>query len=148
MKEFLNIKGIVNIQHYSQSGELLREQTVSNLVTDAGKNFVVRKINNDTENVGSIVIGTSTTPPTVSDTLSQVQGTALAEVGITFTVLENNTIIFISPFEENVGTGTINEVSLLSDESPKKVLCRTVVTTPFVKAATDYLVVSWKLQIG
>jgi hypothetical protein len=148
MKEMLSIRGIVDIQLFSQNGSLIRQETVNNLVTSAGKNFVVRKINNESGNVGSIVIGTSTTPPTLTDTLGQVQASALAEVNVTFTVIEDNTIIFTTAFEENIGTGTINEVSLLSDESPKKVLCRTVVTTPFAKAATDYLVVSWKLQIG
>lgn len=148
MNEYLDIKGIVEIKLYSETGELKYHTIVKNLVTSAGKNYVVRKMNNDAENVGSIVVGTSTTPPTLSDTLAQVQASALAEVNVQFTNVENNTIIFTSPFAENVGTGTINEVSLLSNANPKKVLCRTVVTTPFTKAATDYLVVSWKIQIG
>lgn len=148
MKELVNIKGIVELTLYSNRGIIKQHQVINNLVTSAGKNFIVRKINSDAEEVNSIVVGTSTTAPTLTDTLSQVTSSLLGESTVEFKTIENNSIIFTSPFAEGIGTGTINEVSLLSDSSPKKVLCRTVVTTPFVKAATDYLVVSWKLQIG
>ena len=148
MIESINVKGIVELSLYSKDHKLKQHSEVNNLVMTAGKNFIVRKINNDSENISSIIVGTSNTPPTLTDTLAQVQASQLAEKVVSFTTVENNTIIFTSTLEENVGTGTIIEVSLLSNASPKKVLCRTVVTTPFTKAATDYLVVSWKLQIG
>jgi hypothetical protein len=148
MKELVNIKGIVELTLYSHQGTVKQHQVINNLVTSAGKNFIVRKIDSDAEEVGSIVIGTSTTPATLTDTLSQVTASLLDESTIEFKTVEDNGIIFTSPFAEDIGTGAINEVSLLSNSNPKKVLCRTVVTTPFVKAATDYLVVSWKLQIG
>jgi hypothetical protein len=75
----------------------------------------------------------------------------LANAAIQFQFIDQvdtNLIHYITTFEENIGTGIVREVGLLSSSTPRKLLCRTALTTPFVKAATDYLVVNWKLQIG
>jgi hypothetical protein len=85
---------------------------------------------------------------TAADTVLENE---LADAPIQFTFIDQvdtNLIHYISTFEENIGTGIVREVGLLSDSDPEKLLCRTALTTPFVKAATDYLVVNWKLQIG
>lgn len=147
-KEHLSINGTVDISLHSLTGELKHSQTVKNLVTTAGKNFIARKILSDSETVESISIGSGNTPATVGDT--QIES-LLASADIRFSFVDNsdtNVVHFLATFEENVGTGTVREVCLFSNSSPQKLLCRTVVTTPFEKSPTDYLVVSWKLQIG
>jgi hypothetical protein len=208
----INVRGDVILSLYDGKGGRLKHQVeVRNLVTTAGKNYIVRKMFNDTEEVAKISIGSGTmyqfnittnttvitgnglkyTPGKVSvtknnTTLDPSLYTATSGSSITLatpavngdiirvfsavvtaadTVLENeladapiqftfidqvdtNLIHYISTFEENIGTGIVREVGLLSDSNPEKLLCRTALTTPFVKAATDYLVVNWKLQIG
>jgi hypothetical protein len=208
----INVRGDVILSLYDGKGGRLKHQVeVRNLVTTAGKNYIVRKMFNDTEEVAKISIGSGTmyqfnittnttvitgndlkyTPGKVSVTKNNatldpslytatsgsaivlatpaVNGdiirvfsavvavgdtsleTELANAPIQFTFIDQvdtNLIHYISTFEENIGTGIVREVGLLSDSDPEKLLCRTALTTPFVKAATDYLVVNWKLQIG
>jgi hypothetical protein len=213
----INVRGDVTLSLYDGKGGRLKHQVeVRNLVTTAGKNYIVRKMFNDTEGIAKISIGSGTmyqyniTTSTTVITGNALNGLALkytpgklsvtknnatldpslytatsgssitlatpavngdiirvfsAVVTAADTVLENeladapiqytfidqvdtNLIHYISTFEENIGTGIVREVGLLSNSNPEKLLCRTALTTPFVKAATDYLVVNWKLQIG
>ena len=213
----INVRGDVVLSVYDGKGGRLKHQMeVRNLVTTAGKNYIVRKMFGDAETVAKISIGdgamyryniTSTTSVVTNasvsgaplrytpgkltvtknnTTLAASSYTATDGSSITFvaplvngdvirvysavvtagdTAMENelaeepiqfqfidqtdtNLIHYITTFEENVGTGTIREVGLFSNSVPEKLLCRTALTSPFVKAATDYLVVNWKLQIG
>jgi hypothetical protein len=215
--ETINVRGDVVLSLYEKDGRLKHQEEVRNLVTTAGKNFIVRKIlNNDVEAVAKISIGGGTTYQyNITTNTTVITGTALNGQALKYTIgkltvtkngsilasnlytatdgssvvlaspavngdiirvfsavvtaadtaLENelaeaalqysfidqidtNMIHYITTFEENIGTGTIREVGLLSDSTPEKLLCRTALTNPFVKAATDYLVVNWKLQIG
>jgi len=157
MIENIKIQGNVDLQLFTKEGELKDHRYVKNLVTTSGKAFLARKLIHgafnegtgstidETENVSSIAIGSGTTAATLTDTTLE---TELADIDIRFSSTENNIASFITTFEENVGTGTVSEVGLLSDDSPELLICRTVLDTPFAKASTDYLVVNWKLQIG
>lgn len=213
----INVRGDVILSLYDGKGGRLKHQVeVRNLVTTAGKNYIVRKMFNDAEGITKISIGSGTmyqyniTSNTTVITGNALNGLALkytpgklsvtknnstldpslytatsgssivlatpavngdiirvfsavvtaadtelenelANAPIQFTFIDQvdtNLIHYISTFEENIGTGIVREVGLLSDSNPEKLLCRTALTTPFVKAATDYLVVNWKLQIG
>lgn len=157
MIENINIQGNVDLQLFTKDGELKDRRYVKNLVTTAGKAFLARKIIhgtynegdgttvNEVEDVSSIAIGSGTTAAALTDAALE---TELADIDVRFASTENNIASFITTFEENVGTGTIAEVGLLTDASPELLVCRTVLDTPFSKSATDYLVVNWKLQIG
>lgn len=147
--ENISIKGVVSVCLYDGASHVTKhEETFNNLVTTAGKNFIIRKIIDDTERVKSIGIGSGNTSATVDDIQLEAE---LANVDLAFEFIDTqntNIIHFVTTFEENIGTGTVREVGLFSDSDPQKLLCRTVVTTPFEKASTDYLVVTWKIQIG
>jgi len=146
MKEHLNITGTVKLRSHDKDGNLIMSMTVNNLVTTAGKNLIVRKINNDAEDIDSISIGSGTTAPTLTDTDME---TELANNTILFQSVDavnTNEILFTTTFEENVGTGTINEVGLFSDSDT--LVCRAVLSTPFEKSASEYLTVTWKIKIG
>ena len=157
MIENINIQGNVDLQLFTKDGELKDRRYLKNLVTPAGKAFLARKIIhgtynegdgttvNEVEDVSSIASGSGTTAAALTDAALE---TELADIDVRFASTENNIASFITTFEENVGTGTIAEVGLLTDASPELLVCRTVLDTPFSKSATDYLVVNWKLQIG
>jgi hypothetical protein len=141
----VDIRGDVEIRLYSNDGSLVHKEDVRNLVTDAGKNLLTRKLIGDSESIQSIAIGEGSTTATGSDTSLE---TEVANVDVRFQSTENNIASFIATFEENVPTTnkTIREVGLISDND--LLICRTVLDTPFVKSTTDYLVINWKLQIG
>lgn len=148
-KENISIKGIVELSLYdSSTNELKYNEVVNNLVTTNGKNFIAKKIidEDDSVTVKSIKIGDDSTAANVSDTDVVSE---LAEADIRFSFVDNtntNTVNFTTTFEEGVGTGTIREIGLFDSQSV--LLCRTVTSSPFTKTSTDYLVVTWKLQIG
>lgn len=216
----INVRGDVVLSLYEKDGSLKHQVEVRNLVTTAGKNYIVRKMLGDAETISKISIGDGTmyqynivsgtanksvvsgvpnnistplkyTPGKVTVTKNNAtldpavytatSGSAIslatpavagdvirvysAVVTATDTVLEHklvdrpiqfqfidqvdtNLIHYITTFEENIGTGIVREVGLVSNSNPEKLLCRTALTVPFTKAATDYLVVNWKLQIG
>ena len=146
--EVISVKGDVTVELWSTDGHLKHREDVRNLVTTAGKNFIVRKMNGDSETIDKIAIGSGSTAATLADVSL---ATELARSSLQFTfvdTVETNVIRYICTFAESIGTGTIREVGLLSNSTTPKLICRTVLTTPFTKQATDYLVVNWKLQIG
>lgn len=146
--EVISVRGDVTVELYSSDGSLKHREDIRNLVTTAGKNFIVRKMNGDSETINKIAIGDGSTVATLLD-VSLANELARSSLQYTFVdTVETNVIRYICTFAENIGTGTIREVGLLSDSVTPKLLCRTVLTTPFSKQATDYLVVNWKLQIG
>jgi hypothetical protein len=148
MKENLQIAGIVDLELVSKDGLVKYKNTINNLTTIAGKNLAVRRLLGDQETISSIGIGSGTTAAADTDTSLE---SSLANEDIRFQFIDsinNNILVNSTTFAENVGTGTINEVGLFSNSSPQKLLCRAIVNTPFEKAATDYLNVSWKIKIG
>lgn len=220
--DIITVRGDVELKLYDGATKALKyEAEVRNLVTTAGKNFIVRKMMStaaapDNEKIETIAIGagvtftynitTSTTVISGSDSFGNTLSYTPGKVTVTkngalldpslYTATSGSAVVlatpavngdtirvfsavvtpsdtelqgqlaiepiqfnfvdqidtnkahYISTFAENIGTGTIREVGLFSDSSPAKLICRTALTTPFVKAATDYLVVNWKLQIG
>lgn len=146
MKEHLDVTGTVKLRLHDKEGNLIMSMSTNNLVTTAGKNFIVRKINNDAEDIDSISIGSGTTAPTLTD--SDVE-TELANAAVLFQSVDTvntNEILFTTTFVENVGTGTINEVCLFTDSNI--LVCRTVLSNAFEKTSSDYLTVTWKIKIG
>jgi hypothetical protein len=147
MSDSLKITGTVTLKLFDKDGNLKQEGVVNNLVTTAGKNLLARKVISDSEVISSIGIGSGLTAPAINDTTLTTQ---LANVALLYQMVdtvETNAIVFLTTFEENVGTGTINEVGLFSDSSPQKLVCHALVSPAFVKENTDYVNVSWKLTL-
>lgn len=148
MIENLPVVGIVDIELFSSDGTVKQKTTIKNLTTVAGKNLFVRKILGDAETISSIAIGSGTTPANEAD-LDLEELLANEEIRFQFIdTIDTNILVNATTFPENIGTGTINEVGLFSSSLPQKLLCRAIVDTPFEKAPTDYLNVSWKIKIG
>lgn len=144
--EQIDIEGTVELSLFDTDKNLIKTVQVNNLVTTLGKNFIVRKINNDSEDIDSISIGSGTTAPTLSDTDVETELANNAVLFQSVDTVNTNEILFTTTFAENVGTGTINEVGLFTDSNT--LVCRTVLSTPFEKSASEYLTVTWKIKIG
>jgi hypothetical protein len=147
MNDSLKVSGVVKLHLFDKDGNLKHDAVVKNLVTNAGKNFIVRKALSDpldTEAISNIGIGSGTTSPTVQDTALEAESYNIAFLHKGASV---NTITYGTTFEAGVGTGTtITEVGLFSDSPSPKLLCRALVTQ-FDKADTDYVNVSWTLTL-
>jgi hypothetical protein len=116
-----------------------------NLVVDTGKSYLTNRIlNNDLPLIDKIGIGAGSSVPLDSDTVLDDQ------TGITtilFKQIEDlNVLNFIATFPEGVGSGDIREVGLFAADNT--MICRTTFTTPFNKQPSQFLNITWKLQVA
>lgn len=140
----LTIKGTPTFTHLSETGEVLNKFTVSNLVTNDGRNMMAyRLISNGTSVLSSMAIGTSNYPVSVSNS---GLGGEIARVFFTTYSVTNNTLNVKATFGPGVGTGTISEAGVFNSNSGAFMFSR-VVFAPFVKAAGDTVIVDWIYEI-
>jgi len=146
-KDSFIIRGIPTIELYDQFGNLKQSLTQDNLIVDVGKNFIIQKAFDQLENgpdlINTIAAGSGTTAAAGSDTALENK---LGETLVSSYSVNNNEVTLFATIGENVATGTINELGILTDAD--LLVSRIVVSTPFEKTSTDYLNVSWKIQIG
>lgn len=140
----ISINGHVKAELYEQDN-LIQRVEQPNLVVDTGKSFLVNRIlNNDESLINKIAIGSGTAVPLDSDT---VLGNQTGVTTILFKQIEDtNVLVFISTFPEGVGSGDITEVGLLADDNT--LICRTTFNTPFNKQPSQFLNITWKLQVA
>lgn len=147
MKDVLKITGRPTITLYDRNGNVKQHLEEDNLIVDTGKNFIVRKafdqIADPVPEINTIAAGDGTTAAAVSDTSLENQ---IGETVITSYDVVDNEIDLFATLSENVATGTINELGILTSDDT--LISRIVVSTPFEKAASDFLNISWKIQIG
>lgn len=140
----VGISGYVEAQLYEQE-QLIHQVNQKNLVVDTGKEFLTTRIlKNDQPLIDKIGIGSGSAVPLDSDT---ELGSQTARTNILFKEFEgNNVAVFIATFPEGVGSGDIREVGLF--DSQNTLICRTIFNTPFNKQPSQFLNVTWKLQIA
>jgi hypothetical protein len=147
--EHLNVNGSVMFELRDASGNVKASGEQNNLVMAAGKMFFVKKIADHADvngmTISQIAVGTGSEAPTLADTALDSQ---ISTMPIAFRSVENNIMTFTTTFGPGVATGTIREVGLFNDASPTVLLCRMVLNNPFVKTDTDFLTLSWRIQIG
>jgi hypothetical protein len=140
----IKFEGHVTAELYEQS-DLIQKIEQPNLVVDTGKSYLTNRIlNNDLPLIDKIGIGAGSSVPLDSDTVLDDQ------TGITtilFKQIEDlNVLNFIATFPEGVGSGDIREVGLFAADNT--MICRTTFTTPFNKQPSQFLNITWKLQVA
>jgi len=140
----IKFEGHVTAELYEQS-DLIQKIEQPNLVVDTGKSYLTNRIlNNDLPLIDKIGIGAGSSVPLDSDTVLDDQ------TGITtilFKQIEDlNVLSFIATFPEGVGSGDIREVGLFAADNT--MICRTTFSTPFNKQPSQFLNITWKLQVA
>lgn len=147
MKDILKITGRPTITLYDSNGNVKQHLEEDNLIVDAGKNFIVQKafdqISEPAPSINTIAAGDGTTAASASDTSLENQ---IGETVISSYSVANNQITAFATLSENVATGTINELGILTSDDT--LISRIVVSTPFEKTSTDFINISWSIQIG
>lgn len=140
----IKFEGRVTAELYEKT-DLIQRIEQPNLVVDTGKAYLVNKIlSNDLPPIDRIAIGSGSTFPLDSDETLRDQ-TAITT--ILFKQIEDlNVLTFISTFPEGVGSGDIREVGLFTDDNT--MICRTTFSTPFNKQPSQFLTITWKLQVA
>jgi hypothetical protein len=150
MIESVSLVGTVDFTVFDLNGNHVRSIRDNNLVTTAGKNYLVKKI------IGSAdVLGSSVEVLAVGDddsTAAAVGDTELnnevARVDIDSVSDSGNTGQFTTTLPIGVATGTIAEAGLFTSDTTPILLSHIVLSTPFTKASDEFILVNWRIRIG
>lgn len=149
MNESIDIQGFVTFNVYDRNGNYLRSIEHKNLVTTAGKNYLIKKIIGDPSIAGTIVsdiaVGDGSTAAAVSDTSLENE---IARVAFDSIFDTDNVGTFLSALEVGVATGDIQEAGLYTNESTPTLVSRIVLPSPFTKQSTEAIQINWRFKIG
>jgi hypothetical protein len=149
MKESINVQGFVTFDVYDQNGRFVRSIRDRNLVTSAGKNYMVRRIIGDATAssavISDIAVGDGTTAATAADTDLENE---ITRVEIDSISDNDNAGTFVTSLEIGVATGTIAEAGLYTDEPTPTLVSRIVFDTPFTKDQNETIQIIWQFKIG
>ena len=148
--ESIGIKGFVTVDMY-ENDQLIQHVEVRNLLVRGGKDLFANMIfgtftgedEEDVPFIRDISIGSGTTAPVVANTDMESQ---LARLPFVQKDIDQNLLTYFTTFSEGVGTGSVNEVGLFTNEGV--LVCRTILSNTFEKTANRFINISWRLQIG
>lgn len=153
--ETVDIKGIVSFKLFSKDRKLIHDQTINNLVTDNGSNFLAKRLIHPLDTnfryVQYIGLGEGSKPANKTD-VSLDEGFAYAEI-INQSIENFSIASYSTTFSEEPSETvdkTVKEVGLFTNfiDSNRILISRAVLSNPFIKSPTDFLIVNWKIKIG
>lgn len=141
-------KGDILVTHRNKDGIVLACDLYKNLVVDTGKNVGIQQIvgaaggGAQPAKFNYIGIGTDNTAPVVADTvLGTPVGTRVQDTDPSFPFTGKGEIEVT--FAAGNGTGTIEETGLFNAAGGGTMYARALIG-PYVKAAGDALIVTWR----
>ncbi len=150
----LKLKGWFTMKHRDRDGKLLREFTMPNVITNAGKAAVAATIVADVagNEFDYIAIGTGTNAAAATDTQLQTEissggGQRAGATGTRVTTsVTNDTAQFVVTYNFT-SSFAVTESGVLNAASTGDLLCRQVFSAINV-ANGDSLEVTWKIQVS
>jgi len=141
----LNLAGRLNIVLVDKDGNIKESREETNLVVDAGLNFICDRMEGTSEAVMSHMgLGSDSTAPAAGDTdLGTLLGSREA---IDSTVVSANTIQYSCTFEAGDGTGAVTEAAIFNAVSGGTMLCRTTFAV-VNKDADDTMTITWTITL-
>jgi hypothetical protein len=142
--DFLTAKGTLGIVLTDENGNLKQELNVTNLVVDAGLDYIASRMKDATATAMThMAIGSGTTDPAPADTALQTQ---LGRVSLTSTTVTGNSVAYIASFAAGTGTGAVTEAGIFNASSGGTMLCRTEFAV-INKAAGDSMTITWTVTV-
>jgi hypothetical protein len=143
-KDFLSATGKLSIVVNDNAGNLKQELNVTNLVVDAGLDYIASRMKDATETAMThMAIGSGTTDPAPADTALQ---TSLGRVSLTSTTVTDNSVEYVATFAAGTGTGAVTEAGIFNASSGGTMLCRTEFAV-INKAAGDSMTITWTVTV-
>jgi len=150
MIESVPLVGTVDFTVFDLNGNHVRTITDNNLVTTAGKNYLVKKIIGSADVLGSSieVLAVGDDGSTAADVSDTELNNEVARVDIDSVSDSGNTGQFTTTLPIGVATGTIQEAALYTNDDPEILISRIVLSSPFNKGANETITISWRFKIG
>jgi len=151
MNESIELKGQVNVRLFDEYGQLKQEHTDHNLIVTVGKAYLTAWLaaaSQANKFMPYIAVGTNATAPLAGNIALGAEltgGGNSRALGILSS--NNNTWTNMATFLPGNCTGTITEAGLFSASSVGTMFARQTFT-PYIKSASDTLVVSWTVTLS
>jgi hypothetical protein len=147
----INVKGHINIKLISPDGVIKQEIDKNNLIVTSGKTYLATWLaaaSQSGEFMSYVGLGTSSTPPSTSDTAlgAELSGGGYSRQVGTLTS-STNTWQNVDTFGPGNGTGALTEAGLFSTVTSGTMFAHQVFST-INKASGDTLVITWTVQFS
>ena len=141
----LKFAGRLNIVLVDKDGNIKEQREETNLVVNAGLNFICDRMEGTSQNAMSHMgVGSSSAAPTAGDTdLGSLIG---SRESIDSAAVSANTIQYSCTFEAGDGTGGIQEAGIFNAASGGTMLCRTTFDV-VNKQADDTMTITWTITL-
>ena len=144
MKESLKIAGYPTLWTTDGDGNITRVVRETNKVVTLGKNYFARCAYDRTGSpITEIAVGSGTTDASLADTSLEAEFARDTFIG---TEIKDNIISYSIQFTQDEAIGDINEVGLFLADGT--MICRTRLSSTFVKTDIDILNINWDIQFG
>lgn len=153
-EEELKMRGTVEVKLFDKDGKLLKEQTVSNLITNAGKAAIAAVALTDVagNRFDWIAIGTNNTAPAAGDTalgaeISTGGGARAAATGTRVTTTVTNDTMQLQTTFTFTSSFTVQETGIFNASSAGDMLGRALIG-PFSVVSGNTLQVTYKVAFA
>lgn len=139
-------KGQLNILLTGSDGKVKVNETVKNLVVDAGKGWIAARMTEASipDEMSHMAVGTDNTAAAGGQTTLVAED---ARVALSTTTISTNTVEYVATFGAGTGTAALVEAGILNAGSGGTLLCRTVFSV-VNKGADDTLTITWTITIN
>jgi hypothetical protein len=139
-------KGQLNILLTGSDGKVKVNETVKNLVVDAGKGWIAARMTEASipDEMSHMAVGTDNTAAAGGQTTLVAED---ARVALSTTTISTNTVEYVATFGAGTGTAALVEAGILNAASGGTLLCRTVFSV-VNKGADDTLTITWTITIN
>jgi hypothetical protein len=139
-------KGQLNILLTGSDGKVKVNETVKNLVVDAGKGWIAARMTEASipDEMSHMAVGTDNTAAAGGQTTLVTEN---ARVALSTTTISTNTVEYVATFGAGTGTAALVEAGILNAGSGGTLLCRTVFSV-VNKGADDTLTITWTITIN
>ena len=149
MNDSIDIRGFVTVDFYDIEGNYLRSIREHNLVTTAGKDYIMKKVLTDYSVAGTaitkIALGEGSTPPDVTDIALENEKERMFIDQIFNT---NNVGTFSTLARAGTASGPTQEAGLYTNEFTPTLVSRIVFSSSFNKDPAEAIQINWELKIG
>lgn len=143
------VTGMVTLKHLDANGNVLKEQTVKNLVVDTGLAHIAARLKDGSipAQMSHMALGTSNTAPAANNTALGAQAGSRSSLTVAGGTPSAATVTYSANFGAGVATGSIVEAGIFNASSGGTMLCRTVFDV-ITKGVNDSLSVTWVITVS
>lgn len=146
MNTMIGIKGRARLVLRDEHGRVKRDETVENLITDAGRDAIIARLASSpgTAVPTHMAVGTGTTAAAAADTTLETESDRNA---LTSNTVSDNVLTMVGDWAAGDATAALTEAGVLSASSSGTLFSRAVFSE-INKGASDTLQITWTYTLS